>query len=46
MINRLCMESLRGKIFKGKELKGQKFRAKSKNPITKEGLEPKVQWKL
>lgn len=35
-----------GKNIQGKKLKGQNFRAKSKNPITKEGLVPKVQWKL
>lgn len=43
MINKLCMESFWGEIFKGKKFEGPKFRAKSKNPITKEGLVPKVQ---
>jgi hypothetical protein len=34
-------------IFLGGNIQGEKTqRAKSKNPITKEGLVPKVQWKL
>lgn len=35
-----------GNIQGEKPQRAKKFRAKSKNPLTKEGLVPKVQWKL